>query len=84
MLKWFSGLFLVAVWLCVGYAIYSFTQEQVEEGHRLLPGGMLVLIALISSLPAVALFAFGQVVRDIRDTRDQLGEMLKLLRDGRY
>jgi hypothetical protein len=69
-LKVVSGVYLVFVWLAFFIAVSTPTPLNASLGSN----GAHVLTFMIAvglSIPAVALFAFGQVVGDIRIIRNQ-------------
>jgi len=70
-LKFISGLYLVIVWLA--FAIVA----AGSNGQTQIFGLVALLSAIGASIPAAALYAFGQVVEDVRQSRDHLAAMRK-------
>jgi hypothetical protein len=70
-LKIVSGLYLLFVWFTCFIAL---TQPFAYAGG---PGGhiLILLIGVVLSIPAAVLFAFGQIVGDVRVMKDHLRAM---------
>lgn len=69
-LKIVSGIYFVLIWLVAAVAIL-FPIEGVSPWHKLV---VLVSVATLT-LPVAALYAFGQVVGDVRKIRGHLAAM---------
>ncbi|WP_322515914.1 hypothetical protein SR870_23580 [Rhodopseudomonas palustris] len=69
-LKIVSGAYLVLVWLAffIGLQAPLSRELQIPEGGATMG---LFLIAVLLSIPGVALFAFGQLVGDVRAIRNR-------------
>ncbi|OPF92339.1 hypothetical protein I8G32_04409 [Rhodopseudomonas palustris] len=68
-LKIVSGAYLILVWL----SFFIGLQAPLSRELQMAPGGatiLLFLIAVLLSIPGVALFAFGQLVGDVRAIRN--------------
>lgn len=74
-LKIVSGFYLLIVWLGFGVFVSVPTTGYGMDALAVKVGAFLAVISL--SIPAVALYAFGQVVGDIRATRNHLHAMRK-------
>lgn len=68
-LKIVSGVYLIFVWLAFAILIGTPPPAAVGMGAGLMPV-MAFMVAVGLSIPAVALFAFGQVVGDVRSMRN--------------
>jgi ABC-type proline/glycine betaine transport system permease subunit len=68
-LKIVSGIYLLFVWLVFAITIARPTPLDVSVGKDA-ANVLTFLIAIVLSIPAVALFAFGQIVGDIRVIRN--------------
>jgi hypothetical protein len=67
-LKIVSGIYLVFIWLVFGIALSTPAASALTPGPA--PQLLAFVIAIGLSIPAVALFAFGQVVGDVRIMRN--------------
>jgi hypothetical protein len=80
-LKVVSIIYLIVIWLiavafCFGAGSVPDTAPQMKLGLQLIS----VALATILSIPAAALYAFGQLAADIRRMRDDLTASLNNLR----
>lgn len=75
-LQAFAALYTVLLWVAIVLAMMQGTPVGGQSPHPL----AYVAFGVVATLPGVALFAFGQVVRHTRQMRDSLDEMLELLR----
>ena len=73
-LKIVSAIYLIVVWLVFAAAISAEVPIQAIAYTALFKPALFTVFVLIS-IPAVALYAFGQLVRDVRAMRDHLGAM---------
>lgn len=69
-LKVVAGLYLLVIWLVLAV---PFPPDNIvgATGAR----AIIILIAVTLSLPAVVIYAFGQVVSDVRQMREHLKAM---------
>jgi hypothetical protein len=82
-LKFISGLYLILVWTLF-FVVFFFGPDVAaipnRYGHVAETTPIFFIICAVLSIPAVALYAFGQIVGDIRASRLHLEAMLEHLK----
>lgn len=76
LLQAIAALYIVLLWAAIVLAMLQGTPVGGHSPHPL----VYAAFGVVATLPGVALFAFGQVVRHTRQMRDSLEEMLEILR----
>ncbi len=71
-LKIVSGIYFALIWL---FAAFALAMPTSELGLSIWHKPAIVIVAATLTLPAAALYAFGQVVGDVRKVRQHLAAM---------
>jgi hypothetical protein len=74
-LKVISAIYLILLWAFIAIAIAAGADNTLPSAGKAGATLLITVIGVLSSIPAVALYAFGQVVEDIRSARNHLHAM---------
>jgi hypothetical protein len=80
-LKAISGFYLAV--MCLVAFLATSASSSIDSIYGPAAKGYVIVGAVLLALPAIALYAFGQLVDDTRKMRNDTAAMLDLLRNGR-